>query len=405
MKLGVRNLRAVLSVLLLLGVFALGLWLRPLLWQSRATTYPGATACKSGPWGELDFIPITISAPDELLPVRALEARPLVWSWDGLSLDDLSKFFASVGVSAAQREQLLQPAGLTPKPNGLVLRPARETVLALDPGARREIYKRLAQFADNRDDFFYLPIGTLPELMRRYGVSAATTASVEQWSCGYGRYTIVFGLSCILSSIPVYEEKARFMKAVSRQPTYLLHLHVTPESDLTALNNYWGKACWSVDVRAFLDSLAAVRGGTWLDVIELLPPLPTSLLYTYPVPQNPLKGHLLVHDCHWTAFNFFRDPPDERYANPAFVMQHLKADFFPVLTDPRYGDLVLLTKPDGDVIHSAVFLADDFVFSKNGNGDLHPWIIASLPDLLEKYSFQVPPDQKLNVVYYRNKYY
>jgi len=29
----------------------------------------------------------------------------------------------------------------------------------------------------------------------------------------------------------------------------------------------------------------------------------------------------------------------------------------------------------------------------------------TIPDLLDQYSFQVPPDQQLNVVFFRNKYY
>ena len=392
--------------LLVLGAFGAGFWLRPHLWHAQGSDlYPGATPCHAGPWGELNYTPISIAVPDELLPVRAVETKPVVWFWGGCTVADIARFLTTAGVSEDQLAQLLPAGSLTLKGKGIEVRPVRDAVLSLAPAVREKIYKQLVQFAENRGDFIYVPTDRLPDLLQRSGVGASAAAQAKQWSCAYGRYTVFYGLSCILASLPTFEDKLHFMKAVSRQPTYLLHLRVTPETDLAALHHYWGKACWSIDDKAFLESLAAVRGGTWLDIIELLPPLPTSLLYTSPMPQNPLNGPVLIHDCHWTAFNFFRDPPDERYAQPAFVFQHLKEDYFPVQSDPRYGDLVLLTKPDGDIIHSAVYLADNFLFSKNGEGDLHPWIIASLPDLLEKYSFQVPPEQKLNVVYFRNKYY
>ena len=396
----------------LLGVcaFSAGLWLRPMLpggdkAQSGPQVAAGVVRGQPGPWGELGYTPISIAAPDEVLPLQAMEAKPLVWFWGSTTTAELSTFFASVGLSAAQSEQLLQPACVTVRPQGLELRPARDTVVALEPAARQELYKRLARYPENRDDFIYIPSVKLPELLRRSGVSPATADLARKWSCTYGRYTVYFGLACLLSSLPTYEDKVHFLKAVSRQATYLLHLHITPESDINALTRYWGNACWSSDTQAFLESLAAVRGGAWLDVIELLPPLPTSLLYTYPLSQNPLRGPVLIRDCHWTAFNFFRDLPDERYANPSFVFRHLQDDFTPVHGDTRYGDLVLLTKPDGSIIHSAVFLADGFVFSKNGDTDLHPWLICTLADLLDQYAFQVPPEQQLNVVFFRNKYY
>lgn len=370
-----------------------------------ASVAEGAFPGRPGPWGVLSYTPISIAAPDELLPVHAWESMPLVWFWGGASPEEVSAFFVSLGLSAEQRAQLLQPAGVTVRPTGVELRPLREAVLALDPQARQAIYKRLAQYAENRNDFIYIPAAAVEEVWHRYGLSKKSMSLARQWSCAYGRYTVFFGISCILSSLPAYEEKVRFLKAMSRQPTYLLHLQVTPASDINALDRYWGKACWSTDVKAFLESVAAVRGGCWLDIMELLPPGPTSLLYTYPVPQNPLKGPVLIHDCHWTSFNFFRDPPDERYAQSDFVLQHLKDDFFPVPADPRYGDLVLLTKPDGSIIHSAIFLADGFVYSKNGDTQMHPWLIGTIPDLLDQYSFQVPPNHKLNVVFFRNKYY
>ena len=34
---------------------------------------------------------------------------------------------------------------------------------------------------------------------------------------------------------------------------------------------------------------------------------------------------------------------------------------------------------------------------------IYPWMLATISDLLEQYSFEVPPDQKLTVSYYRNK--
>jgi hypothetical protein len=52
-----------------------------------------------------------------------------------------------------------------------------------------------------------------------------------------------------------------------------------------------------------------------------------------------------------------------------------------------------------------VYLAADFVYTKNGYTDLHPWMLSTISNLFSAYSVNIPPDQKLVVTYFRNKYY
>src|SRR3974377_9553 len=122
-----------------------------------------------------------------------------------------------------------------------------------------------------------------------------------------------------------------------------------------------------------------------------MPPFPPSLLYTYPVPQNPLNGPPVRQDCHWTSFNFFRDQPDARFNDPNYITDKLKTDYYLVAVEPRYGDLVLFITPDFRIIHSAVFIADNVVYTKNGPNPVRPWILLTISDLLDLYSFDVPP--------------
>jgi hypothetical protein len=171
------------------------------------------------------------------------------------------------------------------------------------------------------------------------------------------------------------------------------------------LASYWGKACWTTDTKAMLDSFAHVPGGTWVNLAVLLPPFPASHLYDFPLPENPENGPPIRQDCHWTSFNFFKDPTDPKFADDKYVVERLRMDYYPVPGDPRYGDLVLFKLPDGNLIHSAVYLADDIVFTKNGDTLIHPWMFATIDDLLDQYSFRAPPSQKLIIQYYRNKNY
>ena len=68
----------------------------------------------------------------------------------------------------------------------------------------------------------------------------------------------------------------------------------------------------------------------------------------------------------------------------------------PVTDCPRYGDVLIMAKPDGDIIHSAVF-------TKNGATAIFPWMFSTVPDLLKQYSFHAPEGQQLTLRYFRNK--
>jgi hypothetical protein len=111
-----------------------------------------------------------------------------------------------------------------------------------------------------------------------------------------------------------------------------------------------------------------------------------------------------VRECNWTAFNFFRDPPDENFCDPNYVREKLGQDYYPIVGDPRYGDVVLIALPNGIVIHAAVFLADDVVYTKNGHANFKPWILSTIPELLKEYSYLAPLGKTLTVQFFRSKY-
>ena len=209
----------------------------------------------------------------------------------------------------------------------------------------------------------------------------------------------------MLTQLPTYEEKVRFMKALTRQRTMLLRVRLTRNSDLATLRSYWAHGPSATNTKAFLESM--IQGGsgdTFVTLMTLLPPLPASLLYDYPLSHAAtFEDASQIRDCHWTSLNFFRDPADEQPVDRANFPQLLAEHYYPVATDPRFGDLLILTKPDGDIVHSAVFIADDIVYTKNGATSFFPWMFSTVPDLLKQYSFLAPDGQQLALRYFRNK--
>lgn len=64
--------------------------------------------------------------------------------------------------------------------------------------------------------------------------------------------------------------------------------------------------------------------------------------------------------------NFFNKRPDMRYLDAEYVKQTLRTNYELFTGQPAYGDLAVLVDEGGNGVHMAVYIADDFVFTKNG---------------------------------------
>lgn len=378
--------------------------------ETQSTVAPGlqpvATAVRTylnpGPWGTVEYVPFELSIPEEFLSVRMDEKSDRRWFFKGYTADSLKNFFQQQPLTDAQRQQLLQ-AKCEVSSDGIRVTPPVDVIFSLSTQARQAIYTVLAQFPENswqREDAYAIPTREFEHFFDKVDVSPETVAMVRSVCYQRGRVMMLSDLPAILEKISSPTEKLNLEKALSRRWTMLLKLHVAAGTDIDRLLNYWARAGQGKDLRPMLQAMSKLPNGAVIDIAHLLPPMPTMRLYTYPFPS-----YNQPENCHWTSFNFFRDPPEGEYSDNASLHKKLDSDYYPVFSDPRYGDVVLLAKPNGDIVHSAVYIADNVVFTKNGGHFSAPWLLMEMSRLLDCYATFVGPDEQLKVLYYRNKYY
>ncbi|MBX7210462.1 MAG: hypothetical protein K1X78_19285 [Verrucomicrobiaceae bacterium] len=316
---------------------------------------------------------------------------------------DMAGFLESIHLPGALRESMLSSSRFSELENGCELRPSADDFFAIPSAARPALYRKVAGNRDNASQFTFLHRDTLAERLGNSCLSESSFNLVRQVCCDHGDYLVFVGLPAVLSRLPSYDEKLALMRGLTRQRTLTLRLVLRPDTNVDDVADYWSRGMWSTDVKTILNSVASSPAGGSLDILSVLPPLPSSELFFYPTPDNPLSGPVPNRDCHWTAFNFFNETPDPKFGIGSEVMSELRTAYHPVSGDPRYGDILMLGKPDGDVVHSAVFLADDVVFTKNGATPIYPWMLSTIPDLLRQYSFEVETGQKLTTNFFRKK--
>ena len=204
-------------------------------------------------------------------------------------------------------------------------------------------------------------------------------------------------METLLSLIPDETERIQALKLLSHQSAVLLGLRIWPNSDVNKIIRYWvAPGVREVDVRSFLESLKRQPNGGAASILYFLPPFARARLYTYPLPAQADDPAM---DCHWTTMNFFNATPDNRFSNPQYTVAYLLSHYYKIAKPSAYGDLVFLLNKDGNAVHSAVYLADDIVFTKNGNNAAQPWMLMHLKDLLAEFTTDKAPQ----VVVYRNK--
>ncbi len=362
----------------------------------------GRRMLKPGPWGELRAIPMSIAPPDELLHVSQIEALATHWFFKGFSRGSLANLFNSLNLPDDQRDKLLDSSCLHSRSDGMELTPPNEAVLSLPSKARQILYELLCSFPENRQEFSFFDSTLLERNFREDGVSRQHMELFRKLSCTHGESLIFSGYPCLLSQVSRLEDKCRVFRALFRQDTLLLRLHVTPGSDIKALAEYWGRGATTADVEALLSSLQRIPGGTWANIALFLPARPAGLLYTFAHPQNPANGPPMIMDCHWTSFNFFQEPFERGYANDQ-IDAVLKSNYAPIEGNPRYGDLALFMDSSVTALHSAIFVADDILYTKNGANSLQPWILTTVSDVLRTYAGLAKPGQALKIVYFRQR--
>jgi hypothetical protein len=352
-----------------------------------------------GPWGDLEYSTVMIEPPAEAIPVDDSIPQPPKWSFNGYTESKLTALWESAGLTAAQRQTLDDPAIRKMSSSGLVLQPRVEDVVDLSPAARAKIYTALAEFPENvpQCEPFRFRADSVDDWFEGTDLAPETIALTR--SLLYQRNEIVLfsDHDIVLRGLASTAERIRFLKAVSRKPALLVQLRLKHGQETESLARYWGRGRRSKDIEPLLASLARRPDGGTLDLIHLLPRFARSLIYTFPLPSDNRDDE--NHDCHWTSLNFYNDPPDEQYSKIDLVKRTLESSYYPVAGEPMLGDIILMLRPGGVVIHSCVFIADDIVFTKNGPGYSVPWQIARLDYVVSFYG----RGQELELRRYRRK--
>lgn len=394
-----RTIRNIIFALCVLAVLAFGAkWGAEKIFSKPAGSIGTTFELAPGPWGMVSAQPILIEAPASLLTVN-FQLGDGRWYFPARNADEVSAFLRGAGLTAEQTARvlpLLQP--VSGRDGLLSAVPPEDLVRSLTMDVRSRLYDNLASVPENfaqvepfRTTELHLDAWLAPEHLPPELIAEVRSL---MWRRGSGLFFSDYNI--VAAKITSPSLKLAMLRQLTRKASVVLTLHVPPGGNVEDLVAYYGVSGRRDKVEPVLQGLSEAGGGN-IGFSNMLPIFARGRLYRFP---DPLPSKDISPDCHWTTFNFFNQgEPDDTLNDAAHVDGVIEADYEPVNGPPHFGDVVLLTLPDGSSIHSATFIADHIVFTKNGPSLASPFAFSTVTEMLAFY----PNSESIRLAYYRRK--
>lgn len=354
----------------------------------------------SGPWGELVTLDVDIEQPVEYVSFENILNRAAIWTFPGNTPKQVRALMISAGMTEGQADAAMTEGKVESSSGSTIVKPDDQLVVELAKDVRAKFYTILAQWPENKlmREPYRLRDEKFGDLFQKNGVSVETIAKVKAMTYTRSGNVYFSDPEVVIHGINSEEERIGLFKSLTYQAAVMARLRLGADSDIDKIIGYWTAVpgVREKDLRPLLESVKNTPEGGTISLLYLLPPFARERLFTFPLP--PKQGDPVM-DCHWSALNFLNETPDDRLQDNAYASAFIQEHFYPIGKPSKVGDLVFIVDDKGAVIHSAVYIADDIVFTKNGANYAQPWMLMRIKNLQKVYSFAT--EQK--PVYYRSK--
>ena len=338
----------------------------------------------SGPWGNLEIHSLYIEAPNSMLEALPKPNSTPRWCFSLNEEPSLKVLFTKAKLPQEVQDRLLDPQRKLVQDDVLTLFPQLSDLLALTIEQRSIIYDELAKSELNEFHAFpvYVLGGDVADWLREARLTDEQKKIVTKLIWHRGNAVVFSDVSALLNYSHSDAEVLQVFKLMTRMRTLIVNIKLPPGIDWKPLAHYWTAEHRMLETQPMLVSASERDSVTTLDITHLLPSLPRHLIYSYPSFELASRGRM--PDCHWTSLNFFNTQPKNYYLDTRIAATNLKEHYN--IVDPPYhfGDVLCIQTGEG-VSHSCVYIADDIVYSKNGENAFRPWLFLWKKDVEDIY--------------------
>jgi hypothetical protein len=358
-------------------------------------------AGRAGLWGKLDLYTVFLEAPREIIELATPAETQTLWTFEKHTRQDVHDFLRQLQLPADILQKLDDETHWSDSGSSTILRPDDETLRSIPSEPRARLYNFLGRFLSNplhrEPEIFY---GESPEQwLSDAGLPQNIVSAIAEMTYLRGSKHVFADTPAVLALAESDHERVRIQQALSRSPNLMAKVKMSPDEPVQTIARWWTANGLLGGNIPLIKSLLASGMEDSVDITRFLPPAAKKIIFTYPSPLDARSGHL--PDCHWSALNFFNDPPLDRLSDPRIAATYVRENFEPINSEPQFGDVIFFMDPSTkEAHHSCVYLADDIVYTKNGRSLLEPWVFMHLSEVRDIYGMHMASE---TVVYRRKK--
>ena len=334
------------------------------------------------PEGTIISQTVWLEAPEEACAAYYEAHRERIWTIEMPSREAFAAGLRDTGLPPALQAALVDPPlWQQVGPTRFRVSPPTKLLAALRPAERAELYAILAHWTGNQPERWPLVLSG-DDAFRRLetqGVAAPLVRRVRELSYPFRGGFAFSDFSVLAAEFPARDELIALLQAASAVRSEIPRLRIPTAARISEVLNYWTVERQNPAALPLLEALreADLPGG--IDLVSVLPGSPRVLSYDldpHEVPRNLSLNSFLVSSS-------LALPPQPISDMPT-LLAWLSASFQPVEPPLRYGDMLILTYPEDELVaYACAYVVNDRVFARDPVG-LGLWRFMSVNELLQR---------------------
>ncbi|MDP4090266.1 MAG: hypothetical protein Q8930_13470 [Bacillota bacterium] len=345
-----------------------------------------------GAWGNLELTPFIIVPTEDFLVQETymndeyrMFASSSQWIFKTLSLDKIRSLFITAGLDNEVCDELLANTKADKDGIGFIITPPDEILWSLTAENRANLYPLIGKYSDNTmyNSPLYYGSTNSDEWFYNSGLREDLLEKLKKLVYVKNGMSYISDIHLILPLLNSDGEKITLLQLLYRTKALEVKLKIKGGQDVSKLVDYWARFERRKLIEPVLEGLSQLPGGGEIDISELLPQIPQSRLNTF---SSLEEFETDFKDCHWTTINFFNAEADESYYELDDLFSVINRISEPAgNSSPAFGDVISIFNGNNELTHSCTYIADNLVLTKNGMGNLHPFVITYLDKTVPLY--------------------
>ncbi|MDP4183148.1 MAG: hypothetical protein Q8942_18920 [Bacillota bacterium] len=307
------------------------------------------------------------------------------WVFKNATLEEIQLLFRSAGLDNGKCNQLLLNTSVASNGKEYITTPGDSFFWNLAPEIRAKLYPMIGNYSDNPmySQPLYFESDTAEEWFYNSGLTNEVKDKLISLTYVANGISYISDVHLILPYLSE-SERIKFLKIAYRTKSMDIMLQINEGQNVSDIAKYWGSLGRISNIESILDELSNKPGGGEINIDELLPSIPQKRVNTY---CGAYEYETDYKDCHWTTINFFNNSADERYYDLPDLTIFINEISKPLKRDSqlKFGDIICIFDKNNELIHSCIYIADNLTYTKNGMGNLNPFVISYLDKTISIY--------------------